>query len=121
MSELSPIDAYLAGVTQPEQHAVLQALCTTLRAALPHATECLSYGLPTFKVSGKSIVSFGANAKHCSYYPCSGGIVTQFTEELKDFKTSKGAIQFTPERPLPTTLIHCLIQARMEEAGISID
>lgn len=119
MTEKTPVDAYLESVSHPEQRAALEDLCTTIRTVLPEAVECLSYGLPTFKVSGKSIVSFAACANHCAYYPCSGGITSQLAEELKDYKTSKGAIQFSPQRPLPIDLIHRLIQARLEEAGVS--
>lgn len=119
MTEKTPVDSYLENVSQPEQRAVLEALRTTIRTALPDAEECQSYGLPAFRVGKKVIAGFAAGAKNCSYYPFSSGIISQFSEELKDYKTSKGAIQFTPERPLPVDLIHRLIQARLNETGVS--
>ena len=55
----NPIDEYLAGVPEPHR-ATLTALRTTLRQLLPGADECVSYGMPCFKIDGKAIAGFAA-------------------------------------------------------------
>ena len=37
----------------------------------------------------------------------------QMKEELKDYKTSKGTIQFTIEKPLPDELVEKIVGTRM--------
>ena len=62
------IDEYLASV-KSEQRAALQRLRQTIRAVVPSAKECISYGIPAFRLNGRSLVFFGAWANHCSFYP----------------------------------------------------
>jgi uncharacterized protein YdhG (YjbR/CyaY superfamily) len=44
-----------------------------------------------------------------------GSTVAVFTKELEGFDTSKGTIRFTPEKPLPMTLVRKLVKARVAE------
>src|SRR5262245_61657373 len=104
------IDEYLAPVSS-EKRAALNRLRRTIRTAFPRAEECISYGIPGFRLDGRVIAWFGAAAGHCSFYP--GGAVTEFKSELRDYKTSKGTIRFQPEDPLPAALIRKLIKARI--------
>ena len=116
MTEKPPttIDEYLAGV-RDDQRAALETLRQTILSVLPDAQECLSYNMPAFRVEGKIVAGFAAYSKNCGYYPFSGGTLGGFAEELKGFKTTKGAVQFTPEKPLPTNLVKALILARLAE------
>lgn len=108
------IDDYLAAVT-PEQRAALQKLRKTIRAAVPKAEECISYGLAAFRLDGKPLVAFGAGADHCAFYPMSGTTVADHEDDLKGYETSKGTIRFAPSKPLPATLVRKLIKARIAE------
>src|SRR2546423_2479627 len=96
------INDYLANVS-PGQRAALEKLRKTIRAAAPKAQECISYGLPAFRLDGRSLVAFGAWANHCSFYPMSSATLKDFQDDLKDFQTSKGTIRFSPGKPLPAT------------------
>jgi len=109
----NPIDAYLAKVS-PEQRAALETLRKRIRAAAPEAEECLSYGVPAFRQNGL-LVGFGASKNHCAFFPMTGHTVAAFAEELIDFETSKGAIRFTPDRPLPAALVKKIVKARLAE------
>src|SRR5213596_1009161 len=60
------IDDYLAGVS-PDERAVLQRLRETILATAPEAEECISYGIPAFRLNGRSLVFFGAWANHCAF------------------------------------------------------
>jgi len=110
------IDQYLAGVN-PRQRAALQKLRQTIRAVAPSAEECISYGIPAFRLNGRSLVFFGAWADHCSFYPGSSVTLKKFRDDLKDFETSKGTIRFSPQEPLPAALVKKLVKARMAENG----
>jgi len=105
------IDEYLA--LQPENfRIILEKIRQLVKKICPDAQEVISYQIPTFKYYGM-LVSFAAFKKHCSFFP--GGIVPQFADELTDFKTSKGTIQFTPENPIPDKLLIKIIKFRMEQ------
>ena len=111
----NPIDDYLAGVQEPHR-ATLTALRDTLRSLLPGAEECISYGMPCFKVDGKAIAGFAAFKQHCSYFPHSGGGVLQVVN-LPDWCTasSKGTLQFPIDKPLPKKLVAELVDIRERE------
>ena len=106
------INDYLEGITD-ENRAVLQHLRTVIKATVPEVEECISYMMPAFKYKGKALCYFAAFTKHCSFFP--GGIVKGFEDELKDYKTAKGTIQFTPKKPLPDDLVMRIVQFRIQE------
>lgn len=108
------IDEYLAPVPA-ERRAALEKLRKIIKTIVPKAEECISYNLPAFRLEGKMLVGFGAAVKHCAFYPWSGATVKAFQAELKDFGTSKGAIRFQPEHPLPVSLLRKMIKARIAE------
>lgn len=110
------MDAYLAALGDDQRQA-LERLRRTIRAAAPRAEECISYGVPAFRLDGKVLVGFGAAKEHCTFFPMSGTTVAAHTRELKRYETSKGAVRFTVERPLPAALVRKLVKARIAENG----
>src|SRR5262249_2286104 len=98
-----------------DQRAALQKLRRTIKAMVPAAEECITYGVAAFRLNGKAVAGFGASAEHCSFYPMSGAIVAALRDELKGYKTSKGAIQFQPAKPLRASLVRKLLKARIAE------
>ena len=106
------IDEYLAGLGQ-EQRKALTRLRMAIRSAAPGAEECFSYGVPAFRLDGQAIAGFAAAARHCTFFPMSGRIVARHAAALRGFDTSKGAIRFQPERPLPLALVRRLVRARI--------
>jgi uncharacterized protein YdhG (YjbR/CyaY superfamily) len=110
------INDYLARVN-PKQRAALQKLRQTIRTVVPGAEECISYGIPAFRLNGRSVVFFGAWADHCSFYPGSSATLKKFRDDLKHFETSKGTIRFSPHKPLPSALVKKLVKARIAEKG----
>jgi uncharacterized protein YdhG (YjbR/CyaY superfamily) len=100
---------------KPEQREALQKLRAAIHKAAPGAEECLSYGMPAFRLNGQLIAGFRAAAKHLAYFPMSGGVVETLREELKGYDTSKGTIRFHPSTPLPAALLKKLIRARIAE------
>ena len=107
------IDAYLATLGS-DQRSALEALRQTIRSAAPEAEECISYGIPAFRLGGM-LVGFGAAKKHCAFYLMSGSIVEAFAADLGGYDTSKGAIRFQASKPLPAALVKKLVKARIRE------
>jgi uncharacterized protein YdhG (YjbR/CyaY superfamily) len=108
------IDDYLAGLTE-ENRAALQKVRRAVHAAAPNAEECISYGMPAFRLNGKLIAGFRAAANHCSFHPMSGTTVARLTAELAKYETSRGTIRFSAGAGLPGTLIRKLVKARIAE------
>ncbi|PYL10625.1 MAG: hypothetical protein DME33_00255 [Verrucomicrobia bacterium] len=108
------IDEYLASVN-PDQRAALEKLREAIRTAAPKADECISYGIPAFRLDGRSLVAFAAWANHCSFYPMSSVTLRKFHGDVKNFQTSKGTLRFSQDRPLPVSLVRKLVQARIAE------
>jgi uncharacterized protein YdhG (YjbR/CyaY superfamily) len=107
------IDEFLESLTA-DQRSALMKLRKTIRAAAPHAEECISYGIPAFRLGGKFFVGFGGSARHCAFYPGALPIAT-LKRELKDYDTSRGTIRFQPEKPLPAALVRRIIKIRLAE------
>jgi uncharacterized protein YdhG (YjbR/CyaY superfamily) len=112
----SGMDEYLASV-KPSQRAALEKLRQAIRAAAPNAEECISYGIPAFRLNGRSLVFLGAWANHCAFYPGNSTTLKTFRNDLKGFQTSKGTIRFSPDKPLSTKLVKKLVKARMADVA----
>jgi uncharacterized protein YdhG (YjbR/CyaY superfamily) len=108
------IDEYLAGLS-PEDRAVLQKVRRAVHAAAPGAEECISYGMPAFRLNGKLIAGFKAAANHCSFHPMSSDTVATLKADLAGYETSKGTIKFSAHAGLPDTLVRKLVKVRIAE------
>src|ERR1700682_5029314 len=107
------VDEYLAGVPEPAR-GTLNKIRAAIRSAVPpEATEAISYGIPTFKYQGP-LVWFAAFSNHCSLFP-TASVIEAFKSELKGFTTSKGTIQFSIDKPLPTALIKKIVKLRVAQ------
>lgn len=93
----------------------MQAIRNAVHKAVPGAEEVISYQIPCFKYNGY-LIYYSAYAKHISLsYPFSKEFLTQFKEELKNYKVSKSAIQFPHDEKLPIKLITQMIAFRKKE------
>jgi uncharacterized protein YdhG (YjbR/CyaY superfamily) len=107
------IDEYLAPLST-EKRGALEKLRRAIRSAAPRAQECISYGIPAFRIDGRLLVAFGAAANHCAFYPGAYPI-TAHKGELEVYGTSKGTIRFPARSPLPAKLVRKLVKARISE------
>lgn len=107
------IDAYLKPLA-PEKRAALERLRGIIQAAAPRAEECISYGIPAFRLDGRVLVFFAAATKHCSFFPGAHPIEAH-AEALARYRISKGTVRFTPDEPLPAALVKTLVRARIAE------
>jgi uncharacterized protein YdhG (YjbR/CyaY superfamily) len=109
------IDAYLSRV-KDDRRAALEALRRTIRGIVPGAEECISYGIPAFRLDGRIVAGFSATATGGSYYPFSGATLGTLASDLESWEGTKSAVHFSPDRPLPKALVRKLIRARIAEA-----
>jgi uncharacterized protein YdhG (YjbR/CyaY superfamily) len=108
------IDEYLASLS-PDVRAALQKVRRAVHAAAPGAVECISYGMPAFRLDGKLIAGFKAAANHCSFYPMGGKTVATLKADLAGYETSRGTIRFSARTGLPAPLVRKLVKARIAE------
>lgn len=113
MKNITTVDEYLALQTQEAANA-LQRIREIVKKSAPEAEETISYGMPAFKYFGP-LLYFAAFEKHCSFFPGNSSLIETMKDELKGFKTSKGTIQFTIEKPLPAALIKKIVKSRIKE------
>jgi len=111
MTAPQSIDDYIAQYP-PEVQAILQKTRATIAKVAKGATEKMAYGIPTFHLK-ENLVHFGAAKKHLGFYPTSQPIIV-FAEELKPYKTSRGAIQFPLDEKIPYALITKITKYRMQ-------
>ena len=109
------IDEYLAALEEPKR-TTLATLRGTILDILPEAEQGISYGLPAFKVRGKTIAGFAAFKNHLSYLPHSGSVFPELSDELTGYSTSSGALRFGTDEPLPVPLVRKLIAVRLRQA-----
>lgn len=106
------VDEYIAH--QPlEYQSVLQEIRLAIIEAAPEAREVISYQMPAFKQNGM-LVYFALFKKHISFFPMSSG-VQAFLTRLKNYKTSKGTIQFPLDQAIPLDLIREITMFRVQE------
>jgi len=109
---ITTIDEYIA--TFPADiRKILEELRLTIKANAPEATEKISYQMPTLFLKG-NLVHFAAHPNHIGFYPTPSGIEA-FQQELSAYKSSKGAVQFPLDQPLPLELIARIVQFRVGE------
>ena len=113
------IDAYLVKVPEP-QRSTLKTLRETLQTLLPMGDECITYGFPTFKVDGRSIAGFASYKNHCSYFPMSGSTLSTLKNDVAKYETTRGALRFAVDKPLPLSLVKKLIKIRLREEASKV-
>lgn len=91
----------------------LRLIKQIIKKLAPKAIETIKYGMPTFVLNG-NLVHFAAFKNHIGFYPTPSAIKT-FKKDLIKYQTSKGAIQFPLDQPLPLALIKKIIKFRIKE------
>lgn len=114
MKTYSSVQEYMSDVQDADKRKALEKLRKTIKSVVPKAEETISYQMPTFKYHG-GLVSYAAFKNHCSLFPWNSTLIKEYADELKAFKTFKGTIQFTVEKPLPVGLVKKIIKARVKQ------
>jgi len=109
------IDGYLDSLEEPKR-STLRQLRRTILEVVPEAEEGMSYSLPAFRVRGKVVAGFAAFSHHLSYLPHSGSVFPVLADDVASYPTSKGALRFPVDAPLPRALVEKLVRVRMAQA-----
>ena len=110
----NPVEAYLAKLSGPRRTA-LEVLRRSIREVVPQAEECLSYGIPAYRLEGRVVAGFCARRDGCSYFPFSGRTLATLAPALAGYQRTKSSLHFGPERTLPAALVRRLIRTRLAE------
>ena len=109
------VDEYLARVPEPAR-TTLNKIRATIRSVVPpDTTEVISYRIPAFKYKAV-LLWYAAFAEHCSLFP-TNAVIEAFKDELKNYRLSKGTIQFPVDKPLPAALVKKMAKLRLEQVG----
>jgi uncharacterized protein YdhG (YjbR/CyaY superfamily) len=107
------VDDYIA--SQPEAvRPKLEQVRATIRRAVPDAIEIIGYGMPGFKLHGKTMLYFAGFKQHYSLFAASGSFFATLADELAGYKVSKGTVQFPLDQPVPVKLIARIAKLRAE-------
>jgi uncharacterized protein YdhG (YjbR/CyaY superfamily) len=108
------VDEYLSRVPEPARGTLSRIRAIIRSVVPPEASEDISYRMPVFRYRGL-LLGYAAFPEHCGLYPMSPAVIEAHRDELAAFPTSKGAIRFPVDRPLPAALVKKLVKARMAE------
>jgi uncharacterized protein YdhG (YjbR/CyaY superfamily) len=106
------VDEYISGFPKDVQKKLAE-LRTTIRKAAPDAEEIISYQMPAYSLNG-NLVYFAAYKNHIGFYPTASGI-KNFESDLSKYESSKGAVKFPIDKPLPLGLITKIVKFRVKE------
>jgi uncharacterized protein YdhG (YjbR/CyaY superfamily) len=111
---MSAIDDYLDGLA-PDQKAALARVREIVAALVPDAEEGKSYGMPAFVYAGRPLLGLRAAQKHLSIFPFRPAAIEAVSDRLDGFDLAKGTIRFTPDHPVPETVLADVIHLRERE------
>ncbi len=113
MQKAAPnVDVYISEFPA-ETATQLIELRDLIKKLAPTAEETISYAIPTYRLNGP-LVHFAGYKGHIGFYPGAGGIA-EFADDLVDYKTSKGTVQFSLDKPLPIKLITKIVKFRIKQ------
>jgi uncharacterized protein YdhG (YjbR/CyaY superfamily) len=106
------VDEYIAAYPEDLQKK-LNAIREVIRKAAPQAVEKIGYGMPAYTFKGM-ILYFAMHTNHIGLYPYPSAMEA-FKQEIAEYRTSKGTIQFPHNRKLPLKLIAEIVKFRVRE------
>ncbi|WP_162891151.1 iron chaperone [Aeromicrobium sp. A1-2] len=115
--KFSTVEEYLEAALYDVEPRLVETR-RAIREAIPGAEETISYNIPAYKQDGVVVVQFAGYSEHTSlnFFP-SGATFAKFSDELTPYRTSKSAVRFPLDEPLPTELITAITAFRAKEAA----
>ncbi|MDQ1296487.1 MAG: hypothetical protein QG611_465 [Bacteroidota bacterium] len=110
---MKDVDEYIAGFPG-DIRKILIRIRNIIRKYAPDAEESISYKMPAYKTSGKTLIYFAGFKNHIGLYATPSGHLA-FKNELAKFKQGKGSVQFPIDQPIPYDLIRMIVEFRVEE------
>lgn len=110
--EYTTINEYLATYAG-EARERMEQVRALIHSCSPNITEKISWGMATFVLNG-NLIHFAGQKNHFGLYPGAQAIKV-FEDDLKDYKHSKGAVQFPYNEPMPYDLIRRIVLFNVHE------
>jgi uncharacterized protein YdhG (YjbR/CyaY superfamily) len=110
------VDKYLRAVEEPKR-STLETMRRTILEVVPQAEQVIWYGIPAFRVDGKTVAGIAAFKNHLAYLPFSGSVLRRLADELDGYTMTKSSLHFPVDRPLPKLLVKKLIAAGLADTG----
>ena len=109
------VDRYLAGLPGDKRTA-LEDLRQVIRSMVPGVRERISYGTAVIFALKYDLVGFVAQPKHLSFLTMSPSLASAMKAEIQQTHDVSGAtIHFSPENPLPRSLVESILHGRIRE------
>jgi len=108
---MNEVGEYISGFPAEIQEK-LSKIRSLIFETAPQVSERINWGMPSYYLNGRTLFHFAGFKKHIGFYPTAEG-VTAFSEKLLDYKTAKGTVQFSLNKPLPLDLIREIIIYRV--------
>ena len=112
-----PVDEYISTLSGAEKEAV-RHVYEIARKLAPEAEQAISYGMPCLKYKGKGLVSAMATKKFLSLYPFIALERVISLNELAGFETTTGSVHFSPEHPLPDSILSRMLTTRIQQLDL---
>jgi len=112
-TSIATIDEYINQFGGEKKEYLIKVRQLIAGLVPPAADETISYQMPTFRYKG-NIIHFAMNKNHLGLYPGPAAI-EHFITELKNFKTTKGAIQIPLDQPIPTQIITDIVNFNIDK------
>lgn len=112
-TSIATIDEYINQFDGEKKEYLIKVRQLIAGLVPPDADETISYQMPTFRYKG-NIIHFAMNKNHLGLYPGPAAI-EHFITELKNFKTTKGAIQIPLDQPIPTQIITDIVNFNIDK------
>jgi uncharacterized protein YdhG (YjbR/CyaY superfamily) len=123
MNQANEVDAYIEKVPEDVQPK-LRAVRAAVRSAAPNAVESTSYGMPHYSFKGESgfksrLCYFGLSKskKKISFYS-RPMYLEGFKKEVQDYISTKSALQFPLDKPIPIQLIKKIVRGSVKKHKI---
>ena len=115
MGTATTVGEYMAALPA-ERRPAMELLRSTIRAAVPEATETIAYKMPAFRShGGQFLVSYDAYKAHYSLFPASDAVIKACGTELTPYLSGKGTIRFPADQPIPVALVTKILEVRWAE------
>ncbi|MHB1907244.1 MAG: iron chaperone [Nitrososphaerales archaeon] len=95
----------------------LEEIRAAIKKAAPHSIESISYGMPFYSFKRESgfkarLCYFGVskNKKKITFYT-RPMFLEEYLDEMKEYSSSKSALQFPLDRPIPLQLIQKIVRS----------
>lgn len=103
------IEQYISSFDS-ETQSRLQKLRKICSKVFPIAEEGFKWGKPAYSLK-RVLVVYAAYKNHIGFYP-TPEVIKAFSDEIKDYKSAKGSVQFPHAKPFPSKLLEKMAKAR---------